>query len=102
MRWALFHFGDVGCSCFRSRLALSALPLRRSSFHRVSGLLPSLQSPEQGRRVMKSFRIECEHRTGARVFGRSSTVSDNHLVTWKFAATRSELVRGDENRAFNA
>jgi hypothetical protein len=47
---------------------------------RKSRSLPRAQATEQCRRVIDSFGFEFEHRPGARMFGRSSTVSHDHLV----------------------
>ena len=68
-----------------SRFALRALPslpllLHRGPFDRIACCLPCIQTAEQCRRVIKSFCFEFEHRPGARMFGRSSAVSRNHLV----------------------
>ena len=60
-------------------LLVDGLPLDRLSF-----LLPQLKAAQQGCCVLEPVFIECDHRTGGRMFGRSRTVSHDHLVARKF------------------
>ena len=46
----------------------------------IAGILPGRQTTQEGRCVCNSFCVEFEHRPGARMFGRSSTVRNYRLV----------------------
>jgi hypothetical protein len=61
------------------------LTILLSRLDRQPGVLPCLHAAEQGRCVFKSVLLEYQRRTGARVFSRSRTVSDNHLIVRQFA-----------------
>ncbi len=82
-----------------SRNVLHSAFLLRRSFDWIARGLPGIQSAQQRRRVIETFLFECEHRTGARVFLRSSTVSDDHLVAWQLFEFRRDLARGNRNGA---
>ena len=66
------------------RLLREGLLLDGLSLNRLSFLLPQLKAAQQGCCVLEPVFIECDHRTGGRVFGRSRTVSHDHLVVRKF------------------
>jgi len=69
---------------FLLRLLREGLLLDGLSLDRLSFLLPQLKAAQQGCCVLEPVFIECDHRTGGRVFGRSRTVSHDHLVARKF------------------
>ncbi len=71
----------------------------RPRFNWISGVPPRVQSAKQSCCVLKSPRVKCEHRTGARLFGRSSTVGDNHLAFWQLIRSRREFGRRDQDGA---
>src|ERR1044071_3953800 len=81
-------------------LLLSRLTRRdAAAFGRQLRFLPRAHAAEQRGGRIYLLRLECEHRTGARVFGRSSAVEDERLVLRQFARARAHLVRGHRERA---
>ena len=71
---------------------LPSVLLLRSSLHRITRFLPGIQSTQQSSRVLDSILIECEHRTGARVFGRSSTVGRDELVFRQLTKSTGDFI----------
>ena len=71
---------------FASSLLLPAarfsVPVRvRALYYVESGVLQRFKAAQDRRRVIDTFCFEISHRTGAGMFGRSSAVGDNRLVT---------------------
>lgn len=83
----------------REGLLLDGLSLDRLSLNRLSFLLPQLKAAQQSCCVLESVFIECDHRTGGRVFGRSRTVSHDHLVARKFLQMILDFTGRDQLRA---
>jgi len=52
-------------------------------FHRKACIFPGVKSTDQSCCVLQAELIQVEHRTGARMFGLSRTVRDDHLVPWQ-------------------
>ena len=103
---SLQHVGAPfgGCAKSTQQLFLRCafcLLLYARAFNGITGFLPGVQSTEQSGGVINSLRVQCEHRTGARMFGRSSTVSNDHLVLGQFAGFGRKLGRRDQDGAFD-
>src|SRR4051794_38297335 len=73
--------------------------LHRIAFGRELRFFPSGHAAEQRGRVIHPLRLGYEHRTGARVFGRSSAVEDYRLLLWQLLYVRAHLVEGKRERA---
>lgn len=71
------------------------------ALHRKSRFGPRVEAAQQSRGVFYTFSFEIDHRTGARVFGRSSAVGDNQLVARHFAGLSQDLIDGDQARTFD-
>ena len=83
-------------------LLLSAFCLQLlRGFDRIARRGPCIQAAYQSSRIFDSFCFEISHRTGASMFGRSSTVGDNHLVMRKFVDARQHLVGRNGDRALD-
>src|SRR5215204_5333923 len=75
---------------------LLATPLRREP-----GRLPGGHAAEEGGRVFDAFLPECERRTGAGVFGRSSAVEGERLVLRELGRARLDLIVRHQERALD-
>jgi hypothetical protein len=62
---------------------------------RLSFFLPTLKPAQQSCRVFDSLALECDHRTGGRMFVVSRTVSDNELVTRQLLQVIGDVSSGD-------
>ena len=61
-------------------------------FHGESGVFPRVPATQECSGVFDTFCFEIEHRTGARMFGRSSTIGNNHLIPRQFIDTTDEFI----------
>ena len=52
-------------------------------------------------RIVNSFFFEYPHRTGAGMFRRSRTVSDNHLIAGQLLPPLADFAEGNRQRAFD-
>ena len=95
----LFSLSTVSFCLSRSAFCLLLL-LR--ALYRIACVLPGRQTAQQGRRVVHSFALEIQHRTGARVFGRSSTVSNDRLISRELIDLLENLPLGNQDRALYA
>ena len=66
-------------------------------FDRIAGRLPGVQTTKQRRRVIDSFGFEFEHRPGARMFVRSSTVRGDHFAFGQLVQFGRQRAGGNGN-----
>src|SRR2546430_495252 len=90
-------------TCCRIGLLLLVRVLRRlhQRLGRQIGLLPCIPAAQQRGSVLDSLSIEVEHRTGACVFIRSSTVSDQELLLRESLEVRGKLSQREVQRPFD-
>lgn len=64
-------------------------------FYRIAGRLPRIQTAEQCRSVIDALSFEFEHRPGARMFVRSSTVGRDQLALRQLIELRCQRAGGN-------
>ena len=61
-------------------LPSASCPELLGRIHRESCVFPRLEATQQCSRVFDTFSFEIDHRTGARVFGRSRTIGNDRFI----------------------
>jgi hypothetical protein len=85
-----------------STFSFLLFPVRiHAGCHFKAGLYHCVIAAQDRGSVFETLSLEIEHRTGARVFGRSRAVGGDHFVARQFINMSQNLGRRNQPRAFD-